>query len=583
MKLSAKQILGNVLFIAVLLLIVGKFLSVVAGTAFPLSVVASHSMEPALLKGDALPWAPCDIDSVETGDVVVFASAQSWSGEKLVVHRVAAVRESGGEPALITKGDANNYTDQAGPHTPEPPITGERLKGKAFMLGGQPLKIPLAGYPWLMLHSGVDALTRSMSWGQPQPGHHYGVFAPAVVAISLVVAGAVLWAPDTGWSARERLHDCIFGPERLSWKRVFTFIFLFYLVFLMIAASFSYDRLSASMAVGEAAPESNVAFGTLQANETTFPQSVSVVNPSMLPVHGMAFASGSIERFLNISDVTAFSLGSGERLSGNVTAAVPAGMSPGSYTGDIYIYSTPYWSLVPLSVVEALHGWHPRGAIVTLTLLSAAALASVTVLLLAALSLATERWRLARGYLAWRLLPVEASMSFLWRLFRRGGLLVEKLRCHLRRLFSWMDGDAGGNADGRWKPCAVSLVSLLPAAPLLFLGYGVAAALLAASLAGGVVAYAAGCRWRMQFMRAALLTTACLACFFLATSIVYLFQTNHSLLVPVASTMTVAGIVLLVFAMLAVPVGLLFWLPGRLLHSIRERLNPVVLLRGCDL
>jgi len=582
MKPTAKQILGNILFAAVVLLIVGKFLTVVAGMPFPLSVVSSHSMEPALYRGDVMPWMPCAMADIREGDVVVFASAQSWGEEKLVVHRVTDIRDTDGERALITKGDANNYTDQAGPHVPEPPVTGDMLRGKAIMLGDRPLKIPFAGVPWLMFHSAVEALTRPMSAGQPQPGHHYGIFIPAVIAISLVVAGAVLWAPGNGRSMREKLHDCILGPERLSGKRVFACLLLFYVIFLMIAASFSYDRLSTSVAIGEAPLKSSLSFDVPRANETSFPRSVSVVNPSLLPVRGMVYASGSAGRFLDTGEVAAFSLKQGERFSGNVTAHVPAGTAPGAYTGNLYIYSTPYWSLVPLSAIEALNDWHPRGAVVALTLFSAVTLATGTFLLLAALSFAVERWRLARGSLAWRLLPLEARMPSTWRRLDRMAASVDRVRHGIRRLFSWMHGP-DVDAGGRGTPLAVSVACLTVAAPLLYRGYGIAFAVPAASLAGGVMAYIAGCRWRTQFMRAALLTTTWFAGLYLATSVVHVFRTNHSLLVPLASSVTVAGIILLVFAVLAVPVGLLFWLPGRLIHMIREKWNPVVLLRGCDL
>lgn len=583
MNLTAKQILGNVLFLAVLLLILGRFLTIVAGTTFPLSVVASHSMEPALFKGDALPWIPCSIDAVEEGDVVVYASAQSWGKEKLVVHRVAAVRDTGGERTLITQGDANNFTDQAGPHVPEPPITGGMLKGKALQVADHPLKLPFAGYPWLLLHSGVDALTRSISWGQPQPRHHYGIFAPAAVALSFVVAGAVLWAPGKGRSTRERLHDRILGPERLSGKRVFFYVLLFYVVFLMIAVPFSYDQLSASVGVDESSPKSNIEFGTLHANTSSFPQSVSVVNPSLLPVHGFVFASGSIARFLDSRDITPFSLDSHERFAGNVTAYVPAGTTPGVYTGTLYIYSSPYWSLVPTSVIHSLHQWHPQGAVVVLTLLAAVSLAWATFLLLAAFSFLVERWQLARGYLAWRLLPVEARIPSAWHMLHRGAQSVKKLRHGIQGAFSWMRTRPHVMAGDMRKPFAVSLACVLVAAPLLYGPYDILSAMLAASMAGGILAYAMGCRWRSQFFHAALLTTGWCACLCMATSLVYVFQSNHSLFAPLASTVTVAGLVLLVFAVLAVPVGLLFWLPGHLIHSIREKWNPVVLLRGCDL
>jgi len=67
-----KSFIGNLLFLAILLLIAARFLSVMSGTAFPINIVSAGSMSPSLMEGDLVAWIPSDIDDVEVGDVIVF-------------------------------------------------------------------------------------------------------------------------------------------------------------------------------------------------------------------------------------------------------------------------------------------------------------------------------------------------------------------------------------------------------------------------------------------------------------------------------------------------------------------------------
>jgi len=96
-KLTMKSFIGNLLFLAILLLIATRFLSVMSGTAFPIDIVSAGSMSPSLMEGDLVAWIPSDIDDVEVGDVIVFKSWISWPGDKLIVHRVVEIKEAWGK------------------------------------------------------------------------------------------------------------------------------------------------------------------------------------------------------------------------------------------------------------------------------------------------------------------------------------------------------------------------------------------------------------------------------------------------------------------------------------------------------
>ncbi|WP_229051182.1 signal peptidase I [Aeromicrobium sp. Leaf350] len=72
--------------------------------------VLTGSMEPGLPPGTLVVIRPTDIDDIDVGDVVTF---QLVSGERTTVtHRVIGkTLDEEGDPALLTKGDANNAPD----------------------------------------------------------------------------------------------------------------------------------------------------------------------------------------------------------------------------------------------------------------------------------------------------------------------------------------------------------------------------------------------------------------------------------------------------------------------------------------
>lgn len=101
--------------------------------------VRSWSMEPVLTRGDLVfLWPTGESFNYQDGQVVVFQGEES-RGDNWVMHRiVGGDRESG----FITRGDANNRTDQEQNY---PPIEPEWIAGTAIPVGNYLLKIPYAG------------------------------------------------------------------------------------------------------------------------------------------------------------------------------------------------------------------------------------------------------------------------------------------------------------------------------------------------------------------------------------------------------------------------------------------------------
>jgi len=132
---TKKEILktvGNTLWWTVFL---GIFALIFAGILLPKFwggqglIVLSGSMEPYMHPGDIIAVKPvASMDEIFTNDVITFATE-----EEIITHRVIGFAISGGEQALIMKGDANNTQD-------EKPVKWEQVRGKVVY------RVPKIGY-----------------------------------------------------------------------------------------------------------------------------------------------------------------------------------------------------------------------------------------------------------------------------------------------------------------------------------------------------------------------------------------------------------------------------------------------------
>lgn len=125
------------------LLVAFLALLLIPGSPVQLSYVESGSMEPALSPGDGYLLVPAG--EVQAGDVVTFRSSRSG---RYVTHRVVDVTPAG----LVTKGDANDVTDQA---AGRPHVSRSAVVGEAFAVGGSVVRIPGLGsaVSWIKDHA----------------------------------------------------------------------------------------------------------------------------------------------------------------------------------------------------------------------------------------------------------------------------------------------------------------------------------------------------------------------------------------------------------------------------------------------
>lgn len=140
-KLS--KLIDIILYIIVFVSLISAITSTLWDKPVFFSSVRSNSMYPLFQRSDMiLIKSVSNKDKINIGDIVVFKVEEgSLSSKGWIVHRVIGGNE---EMGYITKGDANDYTDQASGGTP--PIRREWIASEVLVIGKQPLKIPLIGY-----------------------------------------------------------------------------------------------------------------------------------------------------------------------------------------------------------------------------------------------------------------------------------------------------------------------------------------------------------------------------------------------------------------------------------------------------
>jgi len=108
-----------------------RVLTAALNTPYPMAVITSGSMWPALDEGDLVFIQGLDDPrEVKEGDIIVFRNGERGN---LTIHRIVRLKEK----ELVTKGDAN-FSEDA-------PISYEDIVGRTFNVGGKPLRFPYLG------------------------------------------------------------------------------------------------------------------------------------------------------------------------------------------------------------------------------------------------------------------------------------------------------------------------------------------------------------------------------------------------------------------------------------------------------
>ena len=565
-----KTLLGNLLFFAVMLLIITRMMSVTTGAVFPVDIVTSGSMNPSLMTGDLVAWTPTSIHDVRVGDVIVYKSWLSWPDTKLVIHRVVEIRQDFGKIALVTKGDANQWTDQAGPHIPEPYVNEKNFVGRAIMVGPVPLKIPFVGYLGILVNEGFQLLSQSTA--SKGTTASIVVFMPLTISVILLVV-AVLLFPQRRKTIQEKIHYYIFSSRSLNLKKTAVFFFVIFTVFLLIIHLFAFDSITGAVGVGEFASKDGMDLGALARGQTGQSKEITIVNPSVFPMKGVVFGKGGIATLLNPAT---FQVGSGQIKVQAIHATVPNGTANGSYLGDIAIYSSPLWVIIPDEFLLAAVHFNAQAAVLLIDLLSALLLTILTILLMAGVAFIQERITVLQVDRSWQHASRPLLKTSLRQRLRRARDAVHQ---KLQKNIYWMN--QVNLATLQTRPVLVGVLIVIPF--FLFLRSETAAMIIAALLTG-IIAYFFKCRLRQKIVLATTFSLVVSLGIILIHASLGIFSMAQPLMVSLSLTMGLLGVYLLAFTFLMTPLVLLSWFITHRFRNVKEQRDPLLALEGgCDL
>ena len=95
---------------------------------------------------------------------------------------------------------------------------------------------------------------------------------------------------------------------------------------------------------------------------------IPVINPGILPVKGIIFGGSSLTEFV---DRVSFEVGPGGTIMKPITATATETVNNGGYNGEIIIYSSPFWFILPDELISHLRNWNGQGAVICFDIVSA--------------------------------------------------------------------------------------------------------------------------------------------------------------------------------------------------------------------
>ena len=563
-----------------MLLIMARFLSVFTGTPFPLNLVTAQSMNPTLMEGDVVAWTPTTIDEIEIGDVVVFKSYVNWPGEKLVIHRVSDIKtaSSTGERLLETKGDANSWKDQAGPHIPEPYIREDHVMGKAISIGQTPLKIPFVGYLGVWVNDGLEALSQPTS--SKGSLTYVGVFAPLTISIALFVI-LLFVLPEKAKTIKEKLKFLIFGPKAIKLRRIIISFLAAYIVFLTIIHCFAYDSTTTSYGIESSSTDSALNFGRIKQGTESFSKELPVVNMGTLPVKGVIFGRGNVSEHVTRKT---FLLGSGESENIPLKAVASNNSRNGTFYGDIMVYSSPFWTIFPDEFMQNVCNWNAEITVFTLDFFSALYLTTITVVLLAIITFISDKYNIFSIDLSWQ----HAHRLIIKReIIEKIIFLKDKTKKALGRSVGWITKIDIGEINEKETPTQFfikPIVASLAIVPIFFLASDQIISMIIASIIAGITAYFISCKVRRKIILTSIIAMSMAVAYMIIDTNLLILSMKDVTMEIMALSLGAMGIYLLVLGLFLIPLSLISWFITHIIRNVKEQKDPLLILEGkCNL
>ncbi len=536
-------------------------------------------MTPTLLEGDIVAWTPINIEDLKDGDVIVFKSYISWPDEKIVVHRVShIVEKNDGNILLETKGDKNEWTDQAGPHIPEPYIREDHLMGKVLSIGQIPLRIPFVGYIGVWINQGLNVLSQpSSSKGSLD---YIGIFAPLTISIVILVI-LIFLLPEKVKTFKEKIRLNILGRKPLNMKKTLVSFIIVYIVFLTVIHCFAYDSAIASIGVNTESEKSGMDFGKVTKGAEAISGDLSLINPSTMPVKGIVFAKGEMSQFI---EGQVFQLDRGVTSSAIIKAKVSNESENGSYIGQLMVYSSPFWLIFPDGFIKIINNLNSEATVFILDLLSAIILTTLTMLCLITITYVGDRiviWSINRSWQNTSILILK----------RKTIDKLHKVKINVKRNFrkniGWIFSVNISKINYKQtifstfgKPLIAALVIL----PIFFILKDEILAMLISVLIAGGLAYIISCKLRNKIVLTVMIAMTIAIIHMIITSNLVIISQNRETTELMALSLGTMGIFLLILSLLLIPLALISWAILHFIRNLKEQKDPLLSLEGsCDL
>jgi hypothetical protein len=479
---------------------------------------------------------------------------------------------------LETKGDANTYTDQAGPHIPEPYIKESNLMGKVISIGQQPLKVPFVGYLGLWINQGLDLLSQPTT-SKGSVGYA-GIFAPLTIsAVILVILIFVL--PEKAKTFKEKIRFNIFGPRPLNLKKTLASFLVAYIVFFTVIHVFAYDSTTASVGIEAPSEDAGLDFGRISAGSESHPIELPLINPSTMPVKGIIFGRGEMSDYLSRKT---FELQRGEMKNTNLRAISNSNSPQGTYHGEVMVYSSPFWFMIPDDIINGILSWNSEATVFILDLFSAIILTSITLTMLLGITLISDklsRWAIDRSW-------IHPSRLLLKKDFvQRFYMKKKNIRRSLRKNMGWIlriDFSESGQNVKKSSPLIKPFIAGLLMIPLLYYLTDKMLAMFMAVIIAGLMAYCISCKLRYKIVLATLVIMTLAIANMIIQSNLLILSKNQPTLEMLTLAIGAMGIYLLLFSLLLLPLSLVSWAIVRYIRNLKERKDPLLSLDGsCDL
>lgn len=332
--------------IVVLLLVITLVAGQLLGQPVLLSYVETGSMEPQLQPGDgfiAIPiWAA---GPIKEGDVIVF-DAEELHGGGLVTHRVVDVTERG----IITKGDANPFTDQDGK---EPPVQRPQVVAKAFQINGKVVAIPALGAGVIAIGEVLSGIQEQISGFQQQLAAIFqtrsllGTQGLAYIMFGFGVSAYLLSFLTGQDSSRERNRRA----ERDAGTLNVTLIIGVLTLLLVIIITLSMVLAGGVQTFEIVSSNSDAPGYSVISKGETETLTYSVPSNGIIPV--VVFLESDDDR-VNITPTELYVPSNGRA---NATVALTAPPETGSYL--LYMNENRYFAVLPQGTIRALYYVHP--------------------------------------------------------------------------------------------------------------------------------------------------------------------------------------------------------------------------------